>query len=182
MKKNYSGFTLLLISAIVFFITCQSPLSKQVKKESDNVWIEELTITQIQQGYKEHKFTIKEVVNIYLTRIREIDKNGPQLNSIIEINPDAIQIAEELDRELAAGKSRGPMHGVPVILKDNIDTHDKMPTTAGATALRNSFPKTDSYVAKKLRDAGAIIIAKSNLSEWANFRAMMASKEKRLVC
>jgi amidase len=91
------------------------------------------------------------------------------------INPDALKIAEELDRELAAGKIRGPLHGVPVILKDNIDTHDRMPTTAGATALRNSFPKTDSYVAKKLREAGAVIIAKSNLSEWANFRAMMSS-------
>jgi amidase len=80
-----------------------------------------------------------------------------------------------MDRELAAGKIRGPLHGIPVILKDNIDTHDKMPTTAGSAALKNSFPKADSYVAKKLREAGAIIIAKSNLSEWANFRAMMSS-------
>jgi amidase len=146
-----------------------------VQEEPDNSWIEELTIGQLQQGYKEGKYTITEVVNTYLDRIIEIDKNGPQLNSIIEINPDAIQIAEALDRELAAGKKRGPLHGVPVILKDNIDTHDRMPTTAGATALSNSFPKSDSYVAKKLREAGAVIIAKSNLSEWANFRAMMSS-------
>ena len=134
-----------------------------------------MTIGQLQQGYKDGKYTVKDVVNDYLDRIIEIDKNGPKLNSIIEINPDALQIAEELDKEMAAGKIRGPLHGVPVILKDNIDTHDKMPTTAGATVLRNSFPKTDSYVAKKLREAGAVIIAKSNLSEWANFRAKISS-------
>jgi amidase len=97
------------------------------------------------------------------------------LNSVIEINPDAMQIAAELDSEMAAGKSRGPLHGVPVILKDNIDTHDRMPTTAGATALSNSFPYKDSYIAKKLREAGAVILGKSNLSEWANFRAMISS-------
>jgi amidase len=97
------------------------------------------------------------------------------LNSIIEINPDALNIAGELEKEAAEGKPGGSLYGVPVILKDNIDTHDRMPTTAGATALRNSFPGSDSYVARKLREAGAIIIAKSNLSEWANFRAKMSS-------
>jgi len=107
--------------------------------------------------------------------INEIDKNGPRLNSIIEINPDALLIAEELDNEAATGKPKGPLFGSPVILKDNIDTHDKMPTTAGATVLKNSFPGTDSFVARKLREAGAVIIAKSNLSEWANFRAKMSS-------
>jgi amidase len=166
---------LLLASAILVLITCKSPVNNMVQKEPDNSWVEELTISQLQQGYKDSKYTIKDVVKVYLDRIIEIDNSGPQLNSIIEINPDALQIAEELDRELAEGKVRGPLHGVPVILKDNIDTHDSMPTTAGATALRNSFPKKDSYVAKKLREAGAIIIAKSNLSEWANFRAMMSS-------
>ena len=150
-------------------------MNNKVPEESGNSWIEELTITQLQEGYKAGKYKIKDVVKVYLDRINAIDKNGPKLNSIIEINPDALQIAEELDRELAAGKTRGPLHGVPVILKDNIDTHDRMPTTAGATALRKSLPETDSYVAKKLRDAGAIIIAKSNLSEWANFRAVMSS-------
>jgi len=175
MKPNFSKFSLLFISAILCLITCKSPVNNNVREVTDNGWIEEFTITQLQQGYREGKYTIKDVVNVYLDRIIEIDKNGPNLNSIIEINPEALQIAEELDRELAAGKNRGPLHGVPVILKDNIDTHDRMPTTAGATALMNSFPKTDSYVAQKLREAGAIIIAKSNLSEWANFRAMMSS-------
>jgi amidase len=175
MKPDFAKFPLMFISALLCLITCKTPVSNQVQKEPDNKWIEELTIVQLEQGYKEGKFTVAEVVKTYLDRINEIDRNGPELNSIIEINPDALRIAEELDKELAAGKIRGQMHGIPVILKDNIDTHDKMPTTAGAIALRNSFPKTDSYVAKKLRKAGAVIIAKSNLSEWANFRAMMSS-------
>jgi len=175
MKSFLNRFSLLFTMLILLVITCKSPVNKQVEEKPDNSWIEELTIVQLQSGYKDGKFSVKDVVKIYLDRIIEIDKNGPKLNSIIEINPDAIQIAEELDRELAAGKSRGPLHGVPVILKDNIDTHDRMPTTAGATVLRNSFPKNDSYLAKKLREAGAVIIGKSNLSEWANFRAMMSS-------
>jgi amidase len=156
-------------------ITCKTPVNNKVEKKKDNTWIEELTIEQLQQGYKEHKYTVKDVVKVYLDRINEIDKNGPRLNSVIEINPDALDIAEELDKEDTAGKPGKPMYGVPVILKDNIDTHDRMPTTAGATALRNSFPAIDSYVARKLREAGAIIIGKSNLSEWANFRAKMSS-------
>jgi len=156
-------------------ITCKTPVNNNIEKRTANNWIEEFTIKQLQQGYKDGKYTIKEVVKVYLDRITEIDKNGPRLNSIIEINPDALNIAEELDKEALAGKPRGPLFGVPVILKDNIDTHDRMPTTAGATALRSSFPDADSYVARKLRKAGAIIIAKSNLSEWANFRAKMSS-------
>lgn len=135
-----------------------------------NSWLEEMTINDLQQGYKDGKYSVSEVVSAYLSRIEEIDKTGPSLNAIIVINPDALQIAEDLDREKAEGKIRGPLFGVPIVLKDNIDTHDKMPTTAGATILRNSFPKADSPVARKLREAGAVIIAKSNLSEWANFR------------
>lgn len=171
----HSRFPLIFASLLLFLITCKSPVNNQVQEEPDNNWVEELTITELQQGYKDGKYSVTGIVSTYLDRIIELDKNGPGLNSVIELNPDALQIAEELDRELASGKSRGPMHGVPVILKDNIDTHDKMPTTAGATVLRNSFPKADSYVAKKLREAGAVIIGKSNLSEWANFRAMMSS-------
>jgi len=174
MKSAISKISL-FASIIIILITCKSPINNQVQEEPDNNWIEELSITELQQGYKDGKYSVTSIVSTYLDRIIEIDKNGPGLNSVIEINPDALQIAEELDRELAAGKSRGPLHGVPVILKDNIDTHDKMPVTAGSAALRNSFPKTDSYVANKLREAGAVIIGKSNLSEWANFRAMMSS-------
>jgi amidase len=161
--------------AVICLVMCKSPSNKTSAVTTDNGWIEELTIPTLQQGYMDGIYTVTEVVKVYLDRINEIDKNGPKLNSIICINPDALRIAEELDKELAAGKSRGPLHGVPVIIKDNIDTHDSMPNTAGATALRNSHPVKDSFIVKRLREAGAIIIAKSNLSEWANFRASVSS-------
>jgi amidase len=172
--KKYLIIHVLILTA-VSLMTCKQRVSSQQEDETDISWIEEYTIPQLQQGYKDGKFTVTDVVSVYLDRIIEIDRNGPELNSVIELNPDALQIAEDLDRELAEGKSRGPLHGIPVILKDNIDTHDKMATTAGATVLRNSFPDQDSYVAKKLREAGAVIIGKANLSEWANFRADISS-------
>jgi amidase len=165
-------FHLFDVLLVVFVLsgckTGESP--KATSNKPDNSWLEEMTISELQQGYKDSKFTVSEVVSAYLARITEIDKSGPALNSIIQLNPDALKIAEELDREKAEGKKAGPLFGIPVVIKDNIDTHDRMPNTAGATVLRNSFPKTDSWVAKKLREAGAVIMAKSNLSEWANFR------------
>jgi amidase len=175
MTRVIIRFSILFPAIILCLITCKAPVAKNIDKVADTRWIEELTIAQLQKGYKEGRYTVKDVVKIYMERINEIDENGPKLNSIIEINPDALNIADEIDKEIAAGNPAGPLFGVPVILKDNIDTHDKMPATAGATALRNSFPKSDSYVARKLREAGAVIIAKSNLSEWANFRAKMSS-------
>ena len=161
--------SILLISSIV------SCVKTDKQKVSKTLYLEEITITQLQQGYKQGKFTITKVVADYLSRIEEIDKNGPTLNAIIAVNPDALKIATELDKELAEGKCRGPLHGIPVILKDNIDTKDNMPTTAGAAVLKNSFVEKDSWVAAKLREAGAVIIAKANLSEWANFRASLSS-------
>jgi amidase len=175
MMKHLSRFSFLGISVVLCFITCKSPTNKSILATNDSSWLEEISIPQLQQGYKDGKYTVTEVVKTYLERIDELDKNGPELNAVICINPDAMEIARELDRELAAGKSRGPLHGIPVILKDNIDTHDKMPNTAGATALRNSYPVKDSFIARKLREAGAVIIGKSNLSEWANFRANVSS-------
>jgi amidase len=171
MKQRITGISVLFTASMLVFLMCKSPVSNKDTTADLKPYLEELTITQLQMGYKEKKFTINQVVADYLARIEAIDKKGPGINSIICINPDALQIAQELDKEMAAGKVRGPMHGIPVILKDNIDTHDRMPTTAGATALRNSYPQSDSRVAKKLREAGAVIIAKSNLSEWANFRS-----------
>jgi len=135
----------------------------------------EMDIAQIQQGYKDGSFTVKELVQAYIDRIEAVDKNGQELHSVIMVNPDALQIAEELDKEMKEGKIRGPMHGIPVLLKDNIDTHDKMPCTAGSRALAQSFPLKDSYLAMKLREAGAVIIGKANLSEWANFRGELSS-------
>lgn len=165
----------LLFSISLLLVTCQAPVNKEESVSADTSWLEEMTITSLREGYASGKYTIKEVVTAYLERIKELDDNGPMLNSVLTINPDAIQIAGQLDAELAAGKSRGPLHGIPVILKDNIDTHDKMPTTAGSRALKDSYPSKDSFVAKKLRDAGAVILGKSNLSEWANFRASNSS-------
>jgi len=137
--------------------------------------LEEMTIAQLQKGYQNGNFTISEIVQMYLNRIEDIDRKGPALNSIIQLNPDALVIAKQLEEELQSGKSRGALHGVPVILKDNIDTKDSMNTTAGSRALAESKPLQDSQVAVKLREAGAIILAKANLSEWANFRSSTSS-------
>jgi amidase len=175
MNKSLISSILLILTGILILFACQSPSSNIPKDLSGLSWLEEMTINEMQQGYREGKFTVTEVVTAYIERINQIDKTGPSLNSIIAVNPDAMQIAGEMDREISAGKNRGPLHGIPVILKDNIDTHDKMPTTAGSAALRRSIAKTDSYVAAKLRDAGAVIIAKANLSEWANFRTYVSS-------
>ncbi len=136
---------------------------------------EEFTIEQLQQGYANGDFTVTDVVQAYLDRIDAIDDAGPMLNAVIQINPEAMDIAAELDAELKEGKKRGPMHGVPVLLKDNIDTHDGMETTAGSRALKGSHPLKDSFVAQKLRESGAVILGKANLSEWANFRGNLSS-------
>lgn len=137
--------------------------------------LEETTIEQLQKGYQNGDFSIQEITQQYLDRIEAVDKNGPSINSVMQINPDVLSIAKQLDEELKTGKSRGPMHGIPVLLKDNIDTHDRMFTTAGSRALEGSKPLQDSWVAKSLRAAGAIIIGKANLSEWANFRGQKSS-------
>jgi amidase len=172
MKSKYvlTSVTILLVN---FFVNSCNVPSKS--SDSENFRFLEQDITLIQQGYKDGSFTIKEVVQAYLDRINEIDKNGPALNSIIQINPDALQIAEALDLEMQQGKIRGPVHGIPVLLKDNIDTHDKMATTGGSRALLNSYPLQDSYIARQLKEAGAIIIGKANLSEWANFRGELST-------
>lgn len=175
-SKDKSLFDrIILIGLLIVIVSCQTKPVKVSVAAAANLQVEEQGIVQIEQGYQDGRFTVKEVVQAYLDRIAMLDKAGPVLNSIISINPDAIQIAEELDRELKAWKSRGPMHGIPVILKDNIDTHDKMPTTAGSRALKNSYPLKDSFLAKRLREAGAVILGKANLSEWANFRGQMST-------
>lgn len=177
-KKNQTlmnKIKFILIIHLLFLISCQPRPREDQITEFTGFRFEEQDITQIQQGYKDGSYTIKELVQTYLDRIEEIDKNGPRLNSIIQINPDALQIAEDLDKEMRAGNIRGPMHGIPVVLKDNIDTRDNMATTAGSRALMGSHPLKDSFIARQLKDAGAIIIAKANLSEWANFRGELSS-------
>jgi amidase len=133
--------------------------------------LDETTISDLQEGMKSGRFTARSLVEKYSARIEEIDKSGPAINSIIELNPDALSIADSLDQERRAKGSRGRMHGVPVLIKDNIDTADRMMTTAGSLALVGSKPLRDSFVAQQLRSAGAVILGKTNLSEWANIRS-----------
>src|SRR4029077_13739451 len=133
--------------------------------------LNEITIADLQGGMKSGKFTAHSVAEKYLAHIDDIDKRGPSINAIIELNPDALAIADALDQERKAKGPRGPMHGIPVLIKDNIDTGDKMMTTAGSLALLGSKPLSDSYVAQKLRSAGAVILGKTNLSEGANIRS-----------
>ena len=137
--------------------------------------LDELTVGELQSGMASGRFTAHSLVRKYLDRIDDVDKHGPEIKAVIETNPDALAIATELDRERKAKKIRGPLHGIPVLIKDNIDTHDRMTTTAGSLALGGSIPLQDSFVAKKLRDAGAVILGKTNLSEWANFRSSHSS-------
>lgn len=137
--------------------------------------LDELTVSELQSGMAAGKFTAHSLTRKYLDRIDDVDRHGPDINAVIETNPDALAIATELDRERKAKRLRGPLHGIPVLIKDNIDTHDQMTTTAGSLALGGSIPLQDSFVAKKLRDAGAVILGKTNLSEWANFRSSHSS-------
>ncbi len=130
--------------------------------------LEEATVAELQTLMTKGEMSSKSIVEMYLKRIASVDK---QINSIIEVNPDAVKIAEQMDRERKDGKVRGPLHGIPFVIKDNIDTADKMKTTAGSLALLNApAPKQDAFIVEKLRAAGAVLLAKTNLSEWANFR------------
>ena len=130
----------------------------------------EWTISELRQKMESGELTARQVAELYLGRIEAVDKNGPHVNSIIELNPDVLEIADKLDVERKKKKVRGPLHGIPVLLKDNIDTHDKMQTTAGSLALEGHHAAQDAFIVKQLRKAGVVILGKTNLSEWANFR------------
>ncbi len=133
--------------------------------------LEEMTVGEMQEAMRSGRLTARSLAEAYLGRIDVIDKKGPAINAIIEINPDAVAIAEEMDRERKVKGPRGPLHGIPVLIKDNIDTADRMRTSAGSLALAESIAPRDSFVAQRLRESGAVIIGKTNLSEWANFRS-----------
>jgi amidase len=137
--------------------------------------LDEATIADLQAGMASGKYTARAITQKYLGRIEEIDKRGPALASVIEVNPDALAIADGLDKERAQKHVRGPMHGIPVLIKDNIDTADRMQTTAGSLALLGSKPVKDAFLVQCLREAGAVIIGKTNLSEWANIRSSHSS-------
>ena len=133
--------------------------------------LEEMTISELQDGMRSGRFTARSIAEAYLQRIDASDKKGPAVNAVIELNPDVTAIADEMDRERKEKGARGPLHGIPVLIKDNIDTADRMHTTAGSLALAESIASSDSAVATRLRAAGAVILGKTNLSEWANFRS-----------
>jgi amidase len=164
MRLFYNLFFLLLL-----FTHCRPTAERDA-----DIDLMQLSAGQLQEGYRQGKFTVTRIVQAHLDRIEAIDRNGPALNSVLYVNPHALEVAAELDRELREGKIRGPLHGVPVLLKDNIDTYD-MPTTAGARALAGSVPPADSRVARRLREGGAVILGKANLSEWANFHSTFSS-------
>ncbi|KZE66051.1 amidase [Fictibacillus phosphorivorans] len=133
--------------------------------------LEEITLNQLQFHFENGELTSVDLVKYYLDRISKYDKQGPMINSVLEVNPDAFFIARRLDDERQNGKVRGPLHGVPVIIKDNINTADQMHTSAGSLALQNHYALEDAFIVQKLRDAGAIILGKANMTEWANFMA-----------
>lgn len=161
---------LTLATALLLFIftACEN------ESASDQLDLAEITIPELQEGYANGDFTIEDVTETYLQRIKELDQNGPELNSIIKINPNALETARMLDEELANGNKRGPLHGIVVVLKDNIDMKG-MATTAGARIMKDAMPPDDAFITKKLQEAGAVILGKANLSEWANFHSSFSS-------
>jgi amidase len=143
--------------------------------ERPAVDLEEIDVATLQGWMASGQRTARDIAAGYIRRIEALDRSGPRLNSVLEINPDALTIADACDRERAAGQKRGPLHGIPILLKDNVDTADRMLTTAGSLALAGSRPSRDATIAQKLREAGAIILGKANMSEWANFRSTRSS-------
>ena len=149
----------------------EAPHEGATAKDASEFPLLEATIDVLQQKMQSGEYTSQSITKLYLKRIAEIDKKGPALNAVIELNPEALAIAERMDAERKAGKVRGPLHGIPVLVKDNINTGDKMQTTAGALALEGNHAAKDAFIIARLRDSGAVLLGKTNLSEWANFRS-----------
>ncbi len=166
-------FRLGAAAAMAPFAAAASPGQSAAATPFDE--IEEATIAELQGAMRRRRLTSRGLTEIYLARIEALDRHGPKLNSVIEINPDAQWIASQLDAERRAGHVRGPLHGIPILLKDNIDTGDRMQTAAGSLALVGAPALQDSTVADLLRKAGAVILGKTNMSEWANFRSFHSS-------
>ncbi len=150
------------------------PAGTPARRPTD-IDLEEATIADLQRGMASGAVTAAALTAAYLQRIEAIDRSGPTLRSVIELNPDAVAIAERMDAERKGGRVRGPLHGIPVLIKDNIATHDRMSTTAGSLALDGVIAPRDAFLVGRLRAAGAVILGKTNLSEWANFRSTRSS-------
>ncbi|MEE2612947.1 MAG: amidase [Acidobacteriota bacterium] len=156
-------------------VPSEEPAATAAGTVVDEFALEETTIAALQDGMTTGGWTARSVTEAYLARIEQLNLRGPALRALLETNPEALATADELDRERRAQGPRGPMHGVPILLKDNIDTADRMTTTAGSLALSGWVPSEDSSVAARLRAAGAVLLGKANLSEWANFRSTRSS-------
>jgi amidase len=161
-----------MLAAVVWKM---SEPSRVVSAQAGSFELDELTIAQLQDAMTKGRYSSRQLTQLYLQRIERIDRGGPRLRSISETNPDALAIADVLDVERKSKGVRGPLHGIPIVIKDNIDTADRMQTTAGSLALEGSIAQRDAFVVERLRAAGAVIIAKTNLSEWANFRSTKSS-------
>jgi amidase len=162
-----AALTAVVVAGHVFW-TGRVPLAAQTGASFE---LEEATVASLIADQQSGKRTARSIAELYLARIEAVDRNGPALRSVIEVNPDALAIAEALDAGRKASGLRGPLHGVPVLIKDNIDTADRMSTTAGSLALEGSIAARDAFIVSRLRAAGAVILGKTNLSEWANFRS-----------
>ena len=143
--------------------------------EYPSVQVEEVGIASLRDGLAAGHWTARQLVEAYVARIERLDRGDRGLRSVLEVNPDAHALADASDRERADGRVRGPLHGIPILLKDNVDTADRMLTTAGSLALVESRPDRDATIAARLREAGAILLGKTNMSEWANFRSTRSS-------
>ncbi|MEQ9424094.1 MAG: amidase [Cyclobacteriaceae bacterium] len=175
--KGFFAITLMKVlplTLIHLVLACSPQQEKSSDQQSINL-SDEVTIAEIQEAYHNGTYSITDVTNFYLKRIQNIDQNGIALNSVLTINPEAMNIAAILDQEMLNGDIRGPLHGIPVLLKDNIDTGDEMPCTAGSIVMKDAYPQKDSPLAAQLRAAGAVILGKTNLSEWANFHSTYSS-------
>ena len=162
-------------SAILTGTALSGSVARRAQTPSTAAELDETTIDELQRSLESGEWTARRLAEYYLERIDSIDRQGPTLRSILETNPDALELADELDEERRERGPRGPLHGIPVFLKDNVATADRMTTTAGSLALDGSIPSEDSFVAAQLRRAGALLLAKTNLSEWANFRSSHSS-------
>lgn len=152
-----------------------APGSRPDRPTAQAFELDEASVATLQEGLRSGRWTARRLAELYLERIDAIDRRGPALRSVIETNPDALRIAEELDGERRSGRVRGPLHGIPVLIKDNIDSGDRMQTTAGSLALAGSTAPRDAFIVERLRAAGAVLLGKTNLSEWANFRGWRSS-------
>ncbi len=170
-----AGLTTILAASCTTSTSDKKKESSSAESKDDPITngfeLNEITISELQDKMAKGEYSSEKITQLYLQRIAAIDKKGPTLNAVIELNPDAMTIAKAMDEERKAGKIRGPLHGIPVLIKDNIDTADKMMTTAGSLALVGHIAAKDAFIVKKLREAGAVLLGKTNLSEWANFRS-----------